>query len=264
MELKGITFEKSNGIATIKFNRPDAANGLDMDATISLMNAAVECSEDASIRAVILTGSGERFFSAGGDLKAFTSMGDQVGQGVKLMTMYLHQAVSRFTRMNAPLICAVNGIAAGAGVSLAAMGDLVLAKESASFTLAYTNGGLSPDGSSTFFLPRLIGMRRTQELMITNRKLSAAEAQDWGLVTTAVPDGEFEAEVQKLAERLAKGPTQAYGGVKRMLAETFNSSLEHQMELEARTISGLIQGEDAQEGMRAFAAKERPDYKGQS
>ena len=264
MDYKGIAFEKNGGIATITFDRPDAANGLDMDATISLMNAAVECSEDSSIRAVILTGRGDRFFSAGGDLKAFTSMGDQVGQGVKLMTMYLHQAVSLFQRMNAPLICAVNGIAAGAGVSLAAMGDLVLAKESASFTLAYTNGGLSPDGSSTYFLPRVIGLRRTQELMITNRKLSATEAQDWGLVTRAVPEAEFEDEVQKLAERLAAGPTQAYGGVKSMLVETFNSSLEHQMELEARTISRLIQGDDAQEGMRAFAAKERPNYKGQS
>ncbi len=264
MDYTGITFKKNDGIATITFNRTDAANGLDMDTTISFMNAAVDCSEDSSIRAVILTGAGDRFFSAGGDLKAFTSMGDQVAQGVKLMTMYLHQAVSRLTRMNAPLICAVNGVAAGAGVSLAAMGDLVIAKESASFTLAYTNGGLSPDGSSTYFLPRVIGMRRTQELMITNRKLSAQEALDWGLVTKVVGDDDLSEEVQKLAERLAKGPTQAYGGVKSLLAETFSSGLEHQMEAEARTIARLISGEDAQEGMRAFAAKERPNYKGQS
>jgi 2-(1,2-epoxy-1,2-dihydrophenyl)acetyl-CoA isomerase len=264
MEYTGLTLNRDGAVATITINRPEAANGLDMDTTISLMDAAITCSEDSTIRVVILTGAGDRFFTAGGDLKAFMSMGDEVGKGVKLMTTYLHQAVSRLTRMSAPLVCAVNGIAAGAGVSLAAIGDLTIAKESASFTLAYTNGGLSPDGSSTFFLPRLIGLRRTQELMITNRKLSASEAADWGLITKAVPDADFDAEVQALAQKLANGPTQAYGGVKSMLAETFGSTLEHQMELEARIISKLIQGKDAQEGMRAFAAKERPNYKGQS
>ena len=126
--------------------------------------------------------------------------------------------LTRLASMNAPLIAAVNGVAAGAGMSLAAACDLVIAAESATFTMAYTAAGLTPDGSSTWFLPRLIGLRRTQELMLTNRRLSAAEALDWQLVNQVVPDDQLAAQVDKLASRLASGATHAFGVVKKLLA----------------------------------------------
>ena len=140
--------------------------------------------------------------------------------------------------------------------------DLAIAKESAGFTMAYTNAGLAPDGSSTFFLPRRIGDRRARELMLTNRMLTAAEAVDWGVINQAVPDAEFDETVATLAARLAKGPTRAFGAVKSMLNETFEHGLESQMELEARAISSMAETADGREGIAAFLEKRKPEFNG--
>jgi 2-(1,2-epoxy-1,2-dihydrophenyl)acetyl-CoA isomerase len=147
-------------------------------------------------------------------------------------------------------------------MSLAVAGDLVLAAESATFTLAYTAAGLAPDGSSSWVLPRVIGLRRTQELMLTNRTLSAAEAQAWGLVTRVVPDAELAAEADKLARQLAQGPTRAYGVVKSLLAETFSTAYEAQLEHEARGIASMAATPDGQEGIRAFVEKRAARFTG--
>jgi 2-(1,2-epoxy-1,2-dihydrophenyl)acetyl-CoA isomerase len=164
--------------------------------------------------------------------------------------------------MRAPLVIAVNGTAAGAGMSLAITGDLVLAADSAKFTMAYTAAGLSPDGSSSYFLPRLVGLRRAQELLFTNRRLSAAEALDWGLVTQVVTDGELAETAQTLATRLAAGPTSAYGMVKSLLIDTYDTSLEGQMELEGRGIADMAAGPDGLEGIAAFVNKRTPAFTG--
>ena len=150
---------------------------------------------------VTITGAG-RFFCAGGDLKAMAAAPD-AGAFVKGIADDLHRALSTFARMDAVVITAVNGTAAGAGFSLAVTGDLVLAAESAKFTMAYTKAGLSPDGSASYYLPRLIGIRRTQQLMLTNRTLTAAEALDWGLLTEVVPDAELAARTEALATEMA-------------------------------------------------------------
>ena len=181
-----LRFDLSDHVARITLDRPDA-NALDLDLARHLMRAAMRCDQDRDVRCVLLTGTG-RFFCAGGDLRAMSAFGDELPAGLKEMTVYLHAAVSHFVRMRAPLVVAVNGAAAGAGMSLAAVGDLVLAAESATFTMAYTAAGLVPDGGSTWSLPRLIGLRRTQELMLTNRRLTAQEALEWGLVTRVVAD----------------------------------------------------------------------------
>jgi 2-(1,2-epoxy-1,2-dihydrophenyl)acetyl-CoA isomerase len=181
---------------------------------------------------------------------------------LKELTTYLHAATSRFTRMNAPLVVAVNGTAAGAGFSLAASGDMVLIAESAKLTMAYTAAGLSPDGSSSFFLPRLIGLRRTQELMLTNRRLSAAEALEWGLVNQVVPDADLPRVASELAGQLARGATRAYGVVKSLLATAFQESLETQMELEARGIAAMAGSADGREGIAAFVAKRAAVFSG--
>jgi 2-(1,2-epoxy-1,2-dihydrophenyl)acetyl-CoA isomerase len=152
--------------------------------------------------------------------------------------------------MDAPLVVAVNGIAAGAGMSIAISGDFVLAAESAQFTMAYTRIGLSPDGSSTFFLPRLVGALKAKELMIRNPLLSAVEALELGLVSQVVSDDELMRAARGLAGKLAAGPTRAYGEVKRLVADSFNSSLDAQLEHETRAI------------IAAFMAKEKPDFKG--
>ena len=190
-EYQTITLEQSGPIARITLNRPDAANGMNDTMTRELADAARRCDTDAT-KVVVLTGSG-RFFCAGGDLKSFATAPSR-GRHIKGVADDLHRAISSFARMDAVLITAVNGTAAGAGFSIAVTGDLVLAAESASFTMAYTRVGLSPDGSSSYFLPRLIGITKTKELMLTNRTLSAQEASQWGLVTEVVPDDELAAQ----------------------------------------------------------------------
>lgn len=257
--LNYISLDESQGVATITLNRPDAANALIVDMARELMQAANYCDESASVRAVILTGAG-KFFCAGGDVQSFADAGDKVGELAKEITAYLHAAISRLARMNAPLIVAVNGAAAGAGFSMAIAGDLVLAAESAKFTVAYTGIGASPDGSSSYFLPRIVGLRRAQELMLTNRRLTAAEALDWGLVTRTVADEALLAEAQQLAAQLAAGPRLSHGIIKQLLASTFNESLETQMELESRGIAASLSNSDGQEGIAAFLNKRKPDF----
>ena len=178
------------------------------------------------------------------------------------MTLYFHGAISRFAWMDAPLITAVNGAAGGGGMSIAIMGDLVIAARSAKFTLAYTRIGLTPDGSSSYFLPRVIGVRRTMELALTNRTLSAEEALEWGLVNRVVDDEDCLDEAMALAGELAAGPTRAFGGVKKLLAATFGDGLEGQMEREARFIAQMAGGDDVAEGIAAFLAKRKANFIG--
>jgi len=249
------------GVATITLNRPNAANGIDLPLGKALMLAAIECDENPEVRAVVLTGAG-KMFCAGGDLKSFAGFGDALPAKLKELTTYLHAATSRFARMDAPLICAINGVAAGAGMSLAVSGEFAIAAESAKLTMAYTGAGLSPDGSSSFFLPRLIGLRRTQELMITNRRLSATEALEWGLLTKVVADEALLEEAQALASQLAQGPTRAYGQVKQLLATSFSETLETQLELESRGIAAMAGSLDGREGISAFVEKRAPKFRG--
>lgn len=261
MEFEKIVLEVDGGVALLTFNRPDQAHAMDRQMMHELMHAAIRCDEDPSIRAVVATGSG-RFFSAGGDLAAFGEAGDEAGALLKEMTTYFHAAVSRFSRMDAPIIAAVNGMAAGAGFSFVAACDMAIAAESARFTSAYTAASLTPDGSSTYFVPRLVGLRRATELMLTNRRLTAEEALEWGLVNQVVPDDQLMDAAMELARSFASGATVAYGAVKRMLHESFAGTLETQMELEARTIAGMSHTRDGREGIDAFLHKRSPSFEG--
>lgn len=262
MSYENLIFTVDDGLATMTFDRPDAANGMNLAMMKEMFEVSIRCDEDPAIRALIVTGSG-RFFSAGGDLKGFHEAGDEVGALLKEMTAYLHTSISRFARMDAPVIAAVNGMAAGAGFSFAAACDLVIAASSARFTMAYTAGGLSPDGSSTYFVPRAIGVKRTTDLMLTNRHLTADEALEWGIVSRVVDDGALMHEAVTLGRQLAAGPTKAFGAVKRLLAATMGESLETQMEAEAREIAGLATGtSDAREGVTAFLEKRPAEFVG--
>jgi 2-(1,2-epoxy-1,2-dihydrophenyl)acetyl-CoA isomerase len=256
-EYQTIKFEQAGAITRITLNRPDAANGMNDTMTRELADAARRCDTEAT-KVVLITGSG-RFFCAGGDLKSFASAPSR-GRYIKGVADDLHRAISTFARMDAVLITAVNGVAAGAGFSIAVTGDLVLAAESASFTMAYTRAGLSPDGSSSYYLPRLIGIRKTQELMLTNRTLSAQDASQWGLVTEVVPDAELADRANQLADQMAATARQSNGAVKALLLTTFKNGIEEQMELEGRLIAERADSADGREGVDAFLAKRKAEF----
>jgi 2-(1,2-epoxy-1,2-dihydrophenyl)acetyl-CoA isomerase len=230
-----------------------------MEMARQLMHAAILCDEDDTIRCVLLTGTG-RLFCAGGDVGAFNAAGDGIGAMLKEITAYLHMAMSRFARMDKPLVTAINGPAAGAGFSIAIAGDIALAAQSAHFTLAYTALGLSPDGGSTWLLPRLVGLRKAQELALTNRRVGAEEAERMGLVTRIVADDALAEEAMTVARTLAEAPTGALGRTRALLQSSFAATLETQMEAEARAIAASGRTPHGREGIRAFADRRKPDF----
>ncbi|WP_067677518.1 enoyl-CoA hydratase/isomerase family protein [Nocardia miyunensis] len=254
-----IEFERTGNIARITLNRPKAANGIDHVLGRELAQVAALVADDPGLKVVTLTGAG-RFFCAGGDLKAMAAQEGGAGPYVKHLADSLHEAISSFARMEALLIIAVNGTAAGAGFSLAVTGDLVVAAESASFTMAYTKAGLSPDGGASYYLPRLIGVRRTQELMYFNRTLSAAEALDWNLLHRVVPDAELAATVDDLAAQFAAGPRHSNANVKKLLLVSPDHTLEEQLAREASFISNAAEDPDGTEGIAAFLDKRAPKF----
>jgi 2-(1,2-epoxy-1,2-dihydrophenyl)acetyl-CoA isomerase len=260
MSHQTLELRRDGAMARITLDRPPA-NALDLTMARELAEVALVCDEDPEVRVVVLTGRGKAF-CAGGDLASFGAAGERVPTLLKEVTAGLHVAIARFARMRAPVIAAVNGVAAGAGFSLVTACDLAVAAASARFTMAYTRAGLVPDGSSTFFLPRLIGMRRTQELMITNRMLSAAEALEWGVLTRVVPDAELETAVDALAREVAAGPTGALAAVKRLLLLSGGDRLEAQMEAETREIADAARRPDGREGIAAFLEKRPPRFDG--
>jgi 2-(1,2-epoxy-1,2-dihydrophenyl)acetyl-CoA isomerase len=227
-----------------------------------LRQAAVHLAHADGVRAVLLTANG-RVFCGGGDLGAFAAVdAADLPAFIDDLTIDLHAAVARLSRLEAPLVAAVTGSAGGAGMSLVAACDLVVAGESARFTMGYTKAGLVPDGTSSFYLARVVGLRRAMDLVLTNRTLSAAEAEAWGLVNRVVPDDQVISEATALARQLATGPTRALGLAKRVLYEGANSSLEAAMERESAAISRAARSEDAREGIAAFLGKRAAAFTG--
>ena len=261
MDYETLILEINGSIATVTLNRPDSANALDLTMARELVDVSIRCDESSDVRAVVIRGSG-KLFCAGGDLSVFADAGDEAASVIKLMAGDFHMALSRFNRMDAPVIAAVNGTAGGAGFSLAVATDLAIAVDTAKFVMAYTNAGLSPDGSSSYFLPRRIGDRRARELMLTNRVLSASEALDWGIVNQVVSENQFDEAIDKLAKTLANGPTRAFGQVKALLNVSFDNGMETQMEYESRGIADMVRTEDGQEGIKAFLSKRAPKFIG--
>jgi 2-(1,2-epoxy-1,2-dihydrophenyl)acetyl-CoA isomerase len=262
MDYTTLLFDVRDNVAHITLNRPEAANSINEEMGKDLMHAALRCDEDPEIRAVLISGAG-KIFSGGGDLKAFSAKGNQLPYHVKEITTYLHAAMSRLTRMDAPVVAAVHGAVAGAGMSIAIACDIVVAAETTRFMVAYTRAGLVPDGSSTYFLPRIVGLKRALELTLTNRMFSAQEALQWGLVTRVVPDNELLAQASAIAVQLAAGPTRAYGISKRLLHSGWTETLETQMENESQAIANSARTADAREGITSFLEKRPPKFKGQ-
>lgn len=261
MEFTTLLFDVRDAVGYITLNRPEAANSINIDMARELMYAVLTCDEDSGVRAVLIAGSGSTF-CAGGDLKSFAIQGERLHYYLKELTTYLHAALSRLARLDLPVVAAVQGSAAGAGMSLALACDLVIAGESARFTTAYTARGLAPDGSLTFFLPRAVGLKRALELTLTGRVLSAYEGLYYGFVSRVVPDTELQAEAKLTAARLANGPTRALAAVKRLLYAGSTETLETQMEQESEAIVETARTADGREGIGAFLEKRRPNFRG--
>jgi len=255
-----VLLERDGAVAHITLNRPDNGNALDISMARTLMEVAIACEEDDSIRCILLTGAG-RMFCAGGDIAAFSAAGEQLSAFIREITVYLHATVNRLVRMNKPVVTAVNGAAAGAGIGLAILGDIVIADPRASFTLAYTAIGMSPDGGATWLLPRLIGMRRAQEMCLRNRRVGAEEAALIGLVTRVAAEGTLAAEAKQVAHELAEGATSALGATRRLLLDGAASSLEAQLDSESRSIAAQARTAEGREGIASFLAKRPPDFR---
>jgi 2-(1,2-epoxy-1,2-dihydrophenyl)acetyl-CoA isomerase len=256
-----ILFACSGSIARITLNRPAQGNAIDMMMARELAAAALRCATDVSIRCVVLSGLG-RLFCVGGDLSLFNEAGDQISGLLGELAETLHTAVSRLARMPKPLLTLINGPAAGAGLSLALLGDVVLAARSAHFTCAYTGVGLTPDGGMTWLLPRLVGLRKAQEMLLTNRRIAASEAERIGLVTQVVDDASLVEEGAHLASTFAQSATRALGATRSLILESLNSSFATQLQREAHSIIAAAKSADSAEGISAFVSKRPPTFSG--
>ncbi|EQB01788.1 hypothetical protein L288_17250 [Sphingobium quisquiliarum P25] len=251
-----VLFEIDGAIATLTLNRPAAGNTVNQPMADALLDAAMRCDTDPAIRCVVLTGMG-KLFCGGGDISAFADAGDQVPVFLNRLAGTLHMAVTRLLRMPKPLLVLVNGPAAGAGLSLAISGDVVIAAESAHFTAAYGSVGLTPDGGMSWLLPRHVGLRRAQEIIITNRRVSAEDAATIGMVTRTVPDADFAEEGARTAQMLAHSATASIAGAGALLLESASSPLESQLEHETRAITAAGGSDECQAILEIDAGQRR-------
>ena len=262
-ERSSVQLERDGAVAHVVLARPDVGNAIDLCMARGLRAAVQSCAADRSVRAVLLRAEGSAF-CVGGDLVEFESKGAERPAHLATLASEFHAAQALLMTIRAPVVVAVQGPAAGAGMGLALCGDVVLAAAGAHFTAAYTAIGLSADGGSTHLLPRLVGLRRAQELLLTNRRLSAAEALDWGLITAVTPEADLRPSAEDMVRRLAEGPTEAHGVIKRLLAHTYDRTFLAQTEVEGGEIARLSGRPDAAEGIAAFRAKRRPAFRGQA
>jgi 2-(1,2-epoxy-1,2-dihydrophenyl)acetyl-CoA isomerase len=248
-----------DGVGHLVLRRGEQGNAIDLAMARALLEAARNCRE-ANVRAVLLRGEG-RCFCVGGDLREFSTVdGDGRRELLLAVTTALHDGLRTFAALDAPLIAAVHGAVAGAGVGLAAAADLTIAAADATFLLAYTGIGYSPDAGVSWSLPRLVGQKRALDLLLTNRRISAAEAADMGLVTRVVDSESLVDEAQQLTVGLAGGPTGAFGATKRLVAQGLSSDFGTQLDREARSIAAAATSPEGSEGVAAFLAKRSPRF----
>jgi 2-(1,2-epoxy-1,2-dihydrophenyl)acetyl-CoA isomerase len=250
---------RQGAIATLRFDRPEAMNALDVPTAIALRDAVRAIAQDCGVRAVLLQGSG-RAFVAGGDLA--TLRADPV-QGAKDLLEPLNEALVLLQALDAPVIAQVHGAAAGAGLSLMLMCDFVLAAEGTKFNLAYINLGTSCDVGASWALPRLVGLRHALEIALLGETFTAADALRLGLVNRVLPAAELDAAAQAFAARIAAGPTVAYGHMRRLMRGSAGRGLPEQLAAEAQAFGACARTADMREGIEAFFAKRPPQFRGQ-
>jgi len=249
-----------DGVATVTLDSTAGRNALHLDMTDEMIDVATTLGEDPDTRCIVLTHDGD-FYGAGADLSQFD--GDEGdAPGLRQLAGRLHEAILQFHQAEVPVLGAIDGIAAGAGFSLAAFPDLVLLSDEARLEYAYPSIGLVGDGGSTFFLPRLVGLRAAKEIALLDEPVDPERAVDLGLATEVVPAADFEARVDELAGQLASGPTHAHGVTKRLMTESFDRSLESQLAAETEAMAEATHTEDYTRGLGAFFDGEDPDFVG--
>jgi len=260
--MSSILVSQDAGVLTITLNRPEKLNAFNPEMHSLLRQAIERAADEAGIRAVLLTGSG-RGFCAGQDLaeRNVSPGAAPIDLSVSIGSYY-NPLVRRLRGLPKPVVCAVNGVAAGAGANIALACDLVLAARSASFVQSFARLGLIPDSGGTYFLPRLAGTARAMGLALLGEKLSAEDAERWGLIWKAVDDDRLLAEANALARALAAGPTKGYGLVKRAIYASAGNSLEAQLDLERDLQRDAGSSADYREGVSAFLEKREPRYQG--
>jgi 2-(1,2-epoxy-1,2-dihydrophenyl)acetyl-CoA isomerase len=262
MDFNQIEFEIEAGVATLTLNRPQSLNSFTPQMHAEIRIAMQQVTDDAAIRCLVITGAG-RGFCAGQDLgdRASTGAGDAPDVGKSVEEDY-NPLIRSIMHLPKPVICAVNGVAAGAGASIALACDIVLAARSASFIQVFCKIGLIPDSGGTWNLPRAVGMARAKGLAMLGERLPAATAESWGLIWKCVDDDALQAEAQKMARHFATQPTRALGRIKRLLHESAANTLAAQLLLEQQAMQELGQSEDYREGVAAFLEKRTPVFKG--
>jgi 2-(1,2-epoxy-1,2-dihydrophenyl)acetyl-CoA isomerase len=250
------------GVLTATLNRPDKLNAFIPEMHKLLREAIQRAADEPGIRALLLTGAG-RGFCAGQDLseRDVSPGAAAIDLSVSLGSNY-NPLVRRMRELPKPIVCAVNGVAAGAGANIALACDIVLAARSASFVQAFSRIGLVPDSGGTYFLPRMVGAARAMGLALTGQKLSAEDAERWGLIWKTVDDAQLMAEATALARSFAEGPTKGYGLTKKALYMSSGNSLDAQLDLERDLQREAGCSEDYREGVAAFMQKRAPKYKG--
>jgi 2-(1,2-epoxy-1,2-dihydrophenyl)acetyl-CoA isomerase len=262
MPFNNILFETRDGVAKLTLNRPGTLNSFNTEMHEEVRAALQQVREDEALRCLLLTGSG-RGFCAGQDLsdRAIAADGGTPDLGASV-EKYYNPMIRGIMTLPKPVVCAVNGVAAGAGASLALACDIVLAARSASFIQVFCKIGLVPDSGGTWNLPRAVGLARAKGLAMLGDKLGAEQAEAWGMIWRCIDDEQLQDEAMKLARHLATQPTQGLGMIKKLLVESTANSLHEQLELEREAMSTLSRSEDYREGVAAFLQKRAPQFKG--
>jgi 2-(1,2-epoxy-1,2-dihydrophenyl)acetyl-CoA isomerase len=254
-----ILTQRHENILQVTLNRPEAFNALNLDMMEALGKTMASAAVDNSIKGVLLTGNGKAFCS-GGDLKWISQQSEEAGSVLYRLAPMFHVAIAEIRRMGKPVVAAINGIAAGGGFSLALACDFRVMGQSATLRQAYTSSGLSMDGGGSFALPRLVGLARAMEIMAFDEPISSAKALEWGLVTKVVSDEVVQKEALLMLENLSRTALHSFAWSKKLMTDSFNNTLETQLELERQGISDCAAHPEGQEGIRAFVEKRKPSF----
>jgi 2-(1,2-epoxy-1,2-dihydrophenyl)acetyl-CoA isomerase len=261
-KFRRMTVTVSEGLAEVRLNWPERDNAADWATATDLLEMSTLLAEDSTLR-VVLLGANGRFFTAGGDITMFHGLaGPALPASLRRMVDQYHLAIQRLSELNAPIVAAVRGAAAGGGLGLVCAADIVVAADDAMFTMSSSRIGLAADGGTSWYLPRVVGLRRAQEMMLLSRRVSASEALEWGLVTRVVPGDELEREARVIAESLRNGATVAYGEIRRLLRDSMHNSLAEQLCAERDGVVLTASTHDAAEGIEAFTEHRRPVFRG--
>ncbi len=256
-----ILFSQQGDIGTLTFNRPAVFNAMNDELILALRDLTAQLKAGSGLRALVVKGAGKAFV-AGGDVAVFHARRDDLTHHVKPLGDALHEAIINIRTMPFPVLAQIHGAVAGAGFSIAMACDFAIAADNAQFSTAYARIGLSPDGGSTFFLPRVVGMRRATELIMLSEPLNAAAACEWGLINRVVPSAALEHECAAFAGRLANGATEAFARAKRLLNQSFDTPLRQQLDDEIAAFAECAGTADFREGVTAFVEKRKANFTG--